>query len=111
MLAQQTSAAFGKDNVVYTGYSLGGDLATQAAITTGAPAVTFNAKGTDPATAIIAGKVSPQDYKIASSTCEDTWSKAKFSTDFRTIRPSPAILAAASSWHARAGRGTGPLCT
>ncbi|MBX9401193.1 hypothetical protein K4L06_07690 [Lysobacter sp. BMK333-48F3] len=43
-LAKEAEAAFG-DNVVYTGHSLGGGLASTAALATGNTAVTFNAAG------------------------------------------------------------------
>lgn len=44
------------DNVVYTGHSLGGRLAAIASMTSGNPAVTFNAAGVSPATvAYVAG--------------------------------------------------------
>lgn len=44
-LAHQAENAFGGDNVVYTGHSLGGGLASLAAAATGSSAVTFNAQG------------------------------------------------------------------
>jgi len=44
-LAHQAENAFGGDNVVYTGHSLGGGLASMAAAATGSTAVTFNAQG------------------------------------------------------------------
>ena len=44
-LAHQVEGAFGGDNVVYTGHSLGGGLATVAAAATGSSAVTFNGQG------------------------------------------------------------------
>ncbi|WP_394824845.1 hypothetical protein [Pendulispora albinea] len=62
-LAKKAEQAFGKDNIVFTGHSLGGDLASQAAIVGGAPAVTFNAKGTDPRLALSVAKISPSEYK------------------------------------------------
>ncbi|WP_394821697.1 Mbeg1-like protein [Pendulispora albinea] len=43
-LAKDAKAAFG-DNLVITGHSLGGGLASAAALATGSPAVTFNAAG------------------------------------------------------------------
>ncbi|UOF15232.1 hypothetical protein IEQ11_00765 [Lysobacter capsici] len=43
-LAKEAEAAFG-DNVVFTGHSLGGGLASTAALATGNTAVTFNAAG------------------------------------------------------------------
>lgn len=44
-LGQQAVQAFGSENVVFTGHSLGGGLASAAALATGNPAVTFNAAG------------------------------------------------------------------
>lgn len=44
-LAHQAENAFGGDNVIYTGHSLGGGLASMAAAATGSTAVTFNAQG------------------------------------------------------------------
>ena len=44
-LAHQVENAFGGDNVVYTGHSLGGGLASLAAAATGSTAVTFSAQG------------------------------------------------------------------
>ena len=44
-LAHQVEHAFGGDNVVYTGHSLGGGLASIAAAATGSTAVTFSAQG------------------------------------------------------------------
>ncbi|MGY1459231.1 hypothetical protein ACW5F0_11410 [Luteimonas sp. A534] len=43
--AHQVENAFGGDNVVYTGHSLGGGLASVAAAATGSTAVTFNGQG------------------------------------------------------------------
>lgn len=48
-LARKASAAFG-ENLVITGHSLGGGLATMASFVAGAPAVTFNAAGLNEAT-------------------------------------------------------------
>ena len=44
-LAQSAVRAFGKGNVIFTGHSLGGGLASAAMLATGAPGVTFNAAG------------------------------------------------------------------
>ena len=44
-LAQSAVDAFGKGNVIFTGHSLGGGLASAAMLATGAPGVTFNAAG------------------------------------------------------------------
>ncbi len=42
---KQLVESVGVDNVMFTGHSLGGGLASAAAVATGAPAVTFNAAG------------------------------------------------------------------
>src|SRR4051812_9255086 len=44
-LAQHLSAAVGNENLVLTGHSLGGGLASTASVATDVPAVTFNASG------------------------------------------------------------------
>ena len=44
-LAQSAVRAFGRGNVIFTGHSLGGGLASAAMLATGAPGVTFNAAG------------------------------------------------------------------
>lgn len=44
-LAKRAEAAFGDGNVAFTGHSLGGGLASAAALATGASAVTFNSAG------------------------------------------------------------------
>jgi hypothetical protein len=44
-LAKKAEVAFGDGNVVFTGHSLGGALASTAALSTDASAVTFNAAG------------------------------------------------------------------
>lgn len=44
-LAKQAEVAFGQGNVVFTGHSLGGGLASAAALATDATAVTFNSAG------------------------------------------------------------------
>lgn len=45
LLAKRAVEAFGKGNVIFTGHSLGGGLASAAMLATGAPGVTFNAAG------------------------------------------------------------------
>jgi len=49
-LAEKVTTAFGQQNVVFTGHSLGGGLATAAALATGSTAVTFNSAGIGPET-------------------------------------------------------------
>lgn len=49
-LAQAVAASVGSDNLVLTGHSLGGGLASTASVATGVPAVTFNAAGVHPNT-------------------------------------------------------------
>lgn len=44
-LAKEAEVAFGDGNVVFTGHSLGGGLATAGALATGSAGVTFNAAG------------------------------------------------------------------
>ncbi|WP_440221665.1 hypothetical protein ACQQ2N_11190 [Dokdonella sp. MW10] len=44
-LAKKAEVAFGEGNVVYTGHSLGGGLASTAALAVGSTAVTFNSAG------------------------------------------------------------------
>ncbi|WP_242108539.1 hypothetical protein [Luteimonas aquatica] len=44
-LGRQVESAFGPDNVIYTGHSHGGGLASATAMATGSTAVTFNAAG------------------------------------------------------------------
>jgi hypothetical protein len=44
-LGEAAQRAFGEGNVVFTGHSLGGGLASAAALATGTPGVTFNASG------------------------------------------------------------------
>ena len=44
-LAKTAEQVFGDGNVVFTGHSLGGGLASAGALATGAPGVTFNAAG------------------------------------------------------------------
>lgn len=45
LLAWTAIDAFGEGNVIFTGHSLGGGLASAAMVATGAPGVTFNAAG------------------------------------------------------------------
>ncbi|GAA2743428.1 hypothetical protein GCM10009868_17160 [Terrabacter aerolatus] len=49
-LAQDVSRSVGAENMVITGHSLGGGLASTASIATDVPAVTFNAAGVHPHT-------------------------------------------------------------
>ena len=56
-LAEQLSRAVGSDNVVLTGHSLGGGLASTASVATDLPAVTFNAAGVHPNTVVAAALV------------------------------------------------------
>ncbi len=44
-LGEAAQRVFGEGNVVFTGHSLGGGLASAAALATGTPGVTFNASG------------------------------------------------------------------
>ncbi len=44
-LAKKAEVAFGEGNVIYTGHSLGGGLASTAALSVGQTAVTFNSAG------------------------------------------------------------------
>jgi hypothetical protein len=53
-LAQHLAAAVGSDNMVMTGHSLGGGLASTASVATDVPAVTFNAAGVHPNTVVAA---------------------------------------------------------
>src|SRR4051812_49174381 len=56
-LAQHLSAAVGNENMVLTGHSLGGGLASTASVATDMPAVTFNAGGVHPNTVEFATEV------------------------------------------------------
>ena len=49
-LAQHLASAVGSENMVLTGHSLGGGLASTASVATDVPAVTFNAAGVHPNT-------------------------------------------------------------
>jgi uncharacterized protein YukE len=53
-LAQHLAGAVGSDNMVLTGHSLGGGLASTASVATDVPAVTFNAAGVHPNTVLAA---------------------------------------------------------
>jgi uncharacterized protein YukE len=53
-LGQHLSGAVGSDNMVLTGHSLGGGLASTASVATDVPAVTFNAAGVHPNTVLAA---------------------------------------------------------
>lgn len=64
-LAQQASQAFGTENIVFDGHSLGGGLASTAALAVdGSTAVTFNAAGVSPATMLRLG-LNPLDKNQA----------------------------------------------
>lgn len=64
-LAQQTVQAFGTGNVVFTGHSLGGGLASTAALAVDdSTAVTFNAAGVSPATMMRLG-LNPLNKDVA----------------------------------------------
>jgi hypothetical protein len=62
-LARKVEASLG-DNVVFTGHSLGGGLASHAALSTGGTAVTFNASGLNDNTIRRAG-LDPDDAREA----------------------------------------------
>jgi hypothetical protein len=62
-LAQKVKASVG-DNVVFTGHSLGGGLASHAALSTGGTAVTFNSSGLNDNTIRRAG-LDPDDAREA----------------------------------------------
>src|SRR5699024_9753478 len=53
-LAQHLAGAVGSENMVLTGHSLGGGLASTASVATDVPAVTFNAAGVHPNTVLAA---------------------------------------------------------
>ena len=53
-LAQGLAGAVGSENMVITGHSLGGGLASTASVATDIPAVTFNAAGVHPNTVLAA---------------------------------------------------------
>ncbi|GAB3871428.1 Mbeg1-like protein [Terrabacter terrigena] len=59
-LAQHLAAAVGSDDMVLTGHSLGGGLASAASVATDVPAVTFNAAGVHPNTVIAAAALGHQ---------------------------------------------------
>ncbi|MER7070418.1 WXG100 family type VII secretion target [Terrabacter sp. NPDC000476] len=59
-LAQHLATAVGSDNMVLTGHSLGGGLASTASVATDVPAVTFNAAGVHPNTVVAAAVVGHQ---------------------------------------------------
>ncbi len=64
-LAGQLARAVGADNVVLTGHSLGGGLASTASVATDLPAVTFNAAGVHPNTVVAAAVVGHESPVIA----------------------------------------------
>ncbi|WP_203568800.1 alpha/beta hydrolase family protein [Aestuariimicrobium ganziense] len=65
-LAQALNGSPAADDVIYTGYSLGGRLAAVASMTSGNGAVTFNAAGVSPATLdhfAQQNRMDPTDYR------------------------------------------------
>jgi len=64
-LAQHLAAAVGSDNMVLTGHSLGGGLASTASVATDVPAVTFNAAGVHPNTVIAAAALGHENPGVA----------------------------------------------
>ena len=64
-LAQRLAAAVGSDNMVLTGHSLGGGLASTASVATDVPAVTFNAAGVHPNTVLAAAAVGHENPGVA----------------------------------------------
>lgn len=65
-LGQKAVDAFGQGNVVFTGHSLGGGLASATSLATGSPAVTFNAAGIGPETLAQLGITQDAASRIAS---------------------------------------------
>ncbi|MEW1953524.1 WXG100 family type VII secretion target [Terrabacter sp. NPDC080008] len=65
-LAQRLSAVVGSENMVLTGHSLGGGLASTASVATDVPAVTFNAAGVHPNTVELATRLGHGDGGLAS---------------------------------------------
>lgn len=66
-LANKVAVAYGSENVVFTGHSLGGGLATAASLATGSTAVTFNSAGVGPETLDQLGL----SHSVASQTASD----------------------------------------
>ena len=60
-LAQDLAGSVGSENLVITGHSLGGGLASTASVATDIPAVTFNAAGVHPNTVLAAGALGAGD--------------------------------------------------
>ena len=65
-LAQQLASRVGSENMVLTGHSLGGGLASTASVATDVPAVTFNAAGVHPNTVAAALDLSHGEGGLAS---------------------------------------------
>ena len=64
-LAQHLATAVGSDNMVLTGHSLGGGLASTASVATDVPAVTFNAAGVHPNTVLAAAALGHENPGVA----------------------------------------------
>ena len=65
-LAQHLARAVGSENMVLTGHSLGGGLASTASVATDVPAVTFNAAGVHPNTVLAAAALGHHDAGLSS---------------------------------------------
>ena len=65
-VAQALARAVGSDNMVITGHSLGGGLASTASVATDIPAVTFNAAGVHPNTVLAATALGHDDAGYSS---------------------------------------------
>ncbi|WP_256795570.1 Mbeg1-like protein [Terrabacter sp. Ter38] len=65
-LAQGLARAVGSENIVITGHSLGGGLASTASVATDIPAVTFNAAGVHPNTVLAATARGQEDAGYSS---------------------------------------------
>jgi hypothetical protein len=104
-VAFDLSSALG-NNVVFTGHSLGGGLASVAALRTGLPAVTFNAAGVSSRTLSRLGISSRNEMKLITSyrSASDLLSMSQ------ALTPLPNALGHAV-WVAPAGfHGSAPLC-
>jgi len=64
-LAQHLALAVGSENMVLTGHSLGGGLASTASVATDVPAVTFNAAGVHPNTVLAAAALGHHDAGLS----------------------------------------------
>ena len=64
-LAQHLARAVGSENMVLTGHSLGGGLASTASVATDVPAVTFNAAGVHPNTVLAAAALGHHDAGLS----------------------------------------------